>query len=648
MCDDQKARTFPVSAAPGGMSRRGFMHATAATAAAAAVLKRMPRLPLRSAAREVTADGTAAYSMAMHVHSSFSEQSGSMDGQLFQAAKNSVDVLWWTDHDHMMDGIGYRKTVHFTSLTAESGGPGERGPWKWTTAKSGPVASTSGGGIVQSPSSPGDPVAGGSMHLTAKSTTTATAKYGFYADSHPAGWNYHDNINGQSLTIDVLLTSGWSRGYLELLIATSYHPAAGGRPAGAYTLSYRFVHQGAAASRVANGIQAIITIPVKPASAQNPWGSVTVTPAADIAALWPDLDHRDFALWGLTLSAVSTGDQAEGYFDYLRFTRQISGEAFLKQQMDMETVLAPRYPAVAQRQGLEVSWLLPHMNWFGGAVVTPDYGKTTSKTYSAYLQHTMVPQVHAAGGLVSYNHPYGYGDPAQLPAAQQDALLAQVAGKLLPTATAPAALGADLLEVGYPLRQGVNLAHHVALWDVMSRNAVFLTGNGTNDDHFGQNWSGIHNNWFTSVWAASTAEASLLASLAAGRAWCASLSSYRGSLDLLVDGTSPMGSVSVARVPSRQLLASATKIPANGSLQILQGTVDYAGTAALSANTKVVGTYPASALGSGSVQQSIDTSKDTFVRTQVLNSSGAVVGLSNPVWLLRAAPPGGIPAPRAA
>ena len=27
--------------------------------------------------------------------------------------------------------------------------------------------------------------------------------------------------------------------------------------------------------------------------------------------------------------------------------------------------------------------------------------------------------------------------------------------------------------------------HHVALWDIMSRNALFFTGNGTNDDHSG-------------------------------------------------------------------------------------------------------------------------------------------------------------------
>ena len=123
MCDDQTAN-HPSTTAETGMSRRHFLQATAG-AAAAGLLRRFPRLHLRSADRPVAADGTSAYSMAMHVHSSFSEQSASMDSQLFQASTNSVDVLWWTGHDARMDGIGYRATVHFTSLTKESGGAGQ-------------------------------------------------------------------------------------------------------------------------------------------------------------------------------------------------------------------------------------------------------------------------------------------------------------------------------------------------------------------------------------------------------------------------------------------------------------------------------------------------------------------------------------------
>jgi len=337
-----------------------------------------------------------------------------------------------------------------------------------------------------------------------------------------------------------------------------------------------------------------------------------------------------------------------GYFDYLRFARDTGGEAFFQQQAEIGAALASQYPSVAQEQGLEVSWQTPHVNWFGGNVAPPDYSGITRATYPSYLQNTLIPQIHSAGGLVSYNHPYGSGNPPTFTSSQQDALLAKMAKALLPTSSAPAALGVDLLEVGYPLRGGVDLPHHVALWDVMSRNAVFLTGSGTNDDHFGRDWQGIGNNWFSSTWAASTSRGDLLSALAAGRSWCGSLSRYRGSLDMLVDGSCPMGSVSVSSVPSRQLVASAGGLPAGGFLQVLQGAVDYAGAAAPQANTQVIGAYSGADLAGGSVSQSIDATKSSFVRMQVVDSSGSVVGVSNPVWLLRKPPPSGIPAPRAA
>jgi hypothetical protein len=293
-----------------------------------------------------------------------------------------------------------------------------------------------------------------------------------------------------------------------------------------------------------------------------------------------------------------------------------------------------------------VSLYLPHMNWFGPNVALPSYGNTTSGTYSAFLQNTVVPAIHTSGGLASYNHPYGYGDPAELSQSAQNTLLAQVAGKLLPSGGKPAALGADLLEVGYKLRQGVDLNHHLALWDVMSRNAVFLTGNGVSDDHVGTNWYGINNNWVTWAWAKSTGLSDLLTALAAGRSWCGSLSKFTGALDMLVDGSVPMGAVSVSSATSRQLVATATGMPQGSTLQVLQGDVDYAGQSGLAANTAVIGSYPASQISGGTVTQTIDTANSSFLRTQVVTSSGVILATANPVWLLQNAPPNGIPAPR--
>jgi hypothetical protein len=658
MCDDHAAPMPPDRQVP-GPTRRTFLHGAAAVAAGAALLRpgtargaagRPMRLsPLGASARPLAADGTSAYSMAMHIHSSFSEQSGSMESQLYQATTNEVDVLWWTDHDARMDGIGYRDQVHFTSLTQESGAPGQGGAWKWQQRESGSLTSTSGGGIVQNPCSPNDPVVGGSLHLSAQSKSGAPASFGYYANCHPAGWNYRDNLTGQSLLIDVLLASGWNQGYLELLIVSSYHEATSGRPAGTYTLSYRFVPASQSAGRTAQGINGVITVPVQP-TGSDPWYTATLTPSDDIAALWPDLDYRDFALWELTLSAVSTGQQVEGYFDYLRFDRTMSGEAFLSQQQAMEAVLASKYPAVTQQQGLEVSWLLPHLNWFGGKVTMPDYGTTTPRHYTKYLAGTLVPQTHAAGGLISYNHPYGYTHGPRLSDAAQNAKLQEVASAILPDGSTPAVLGSDLLEVGYNLRGGCDLAHHVALWDIMSRNAIFLTGNGTSDDHFGVDWHGSStaNNFITSVWAPSTQQKDLLAALAAGRAWFASLSGFHGTLDLTADGSATMGSASVSTVASRKLSIDVTGVPSGGSLQVLQGGVDYAGQGGLSGNTQVVATYPAGQLRGQPVNLNVSNQDSSFVRTQVLNSAGQVVALSNPVWLLRAAPPGGIPPARQA
>ena len=309
----------------------------------------------------------------------------------------------------------------------------------------------------------------------------------------------------------------------------------------------------------------------------------------------------------------------------------------------MEISYAPSFPGVQQFQALEISLALPHINWFGSGVTLTDYGTVGAKQYQAFLQSTVIPQIHAAGGLVSYNHPYGVQAIAVLPQATQNQKLTSTASTLLKNR----ALAADILEVGYPLRSGMDLAHHIALWDVCSRNALFLTGNGVSDDHVGTNWLRFGNNWFTSVWASSNDEADLLAALASGRSWCASLSGFRGTLDLLVDGTCPMGSASVSTLTSRQLTVIASGLPPGSTVQVLQGTVDYAGTAAPAPNTSVIATYSAAALSGGAVTLPVAGTVSSFVRTQVVSSSGVVVALSNPVWLLRQIPPTGIPSSRA-
>ena len=54
----------------------------------------------REPGRPLSARGSEQpYSVAMHMHGSFSEGMGSMEWHAAQAAALGLDVLWWTDHD---------------------------------------------------------------------------------------------------------------------------------------------------------------------------------------------------------------------------------------------------------------------------------------------------------------------------------------------------------------------------------------------------------------------------------------------------------------------------------------------------------------------------------------------------------------------
>jgi hypothetical protein len=647
MCEDH---------APG---RRTFLRGSAALAGAALVAGRAGsahaaaprRLPLHSAARPVSYDGTRAYSMAMHIHTSASEQSASVESHLYQAAVNSVDVCWFTDHDGRMDAYKYRDTVHFTSLTDEVPPPSQGGKWVWKQQESGPLrAGSSGGGIVQYPCSPNDPVRGGSLSLAAQSASGSAASFGFYV-AKAGGYSFHDNLTGQSLLIDVLLNRDWAGGYLEMLIGTSLHEASASRPTGIPQISYRFAPGGGGRSYSTRGNLGIVTVPVD--SPSGGWVTVTLSPAQDIAQLWPELDHRDFGFSALALNAVSTGDLVSGYFDYLRFERTLTGGEIYKQQQSIGADLAWKYPTVTQQWGLEVSRGEPHCNWFGPGIFVPSYQGVgpSDADYLQYLKEQILPAVRAAGALYSYNHPYGIQGYPLAPQARQGKMLRQLAATLLPTR----ALGADLLEVGYTARGSCDLDHHLGLWDVMSRNAVFMTGNGTTDDHFGNDWQRPHpwnwGNWVTGAWAASTQTSDLLPALAAGRVWCGSLSSFGGpgaALDMLVDGSVPMGAVSVSQSNSRSLAVTVSGLPAGGAVQLLQGEVDYAGTADPTPNTVAIKSWTQRQVDAHgrTVTTRVDSSRDTFLRAIVTDAHGNTVGTGNPVWLLSREPPGGIPAPR--
>src|SRR4051812_9077839 len=104
------------------------------------------------APRPPSADNLNAYVLAMHLHASASEGTGSVHAQLRQAAQNGFDVAWFSEHDWRRRRLLFRPAYHFLSTDTALGG-------RWSLGKlsnSGSLTSTSGGTLVTSPASPND------------------------------------------------------------------------------------------------------------------------------------------------------------------------------------------------------------------------------------------------------------------------------------------------------------------------------------------------------------------------------------------------------------------------------------------------------------------------------------------------------------
>jgi hypothetical protein len=221
------------------LSRRQVLQDASVLAGAAALPSRAPAaLAVKGLRpRRLDANGSNAYSMAMHVHSSFDEYGGSVAAQVDQASTNALDVLWLTSHDWRMDGYYYRTEDHFPVGVDSQ----KTGKWSWQPQQDGPVTASSAAVFVASPVSPHDTdPSAGSLSVRVQSTRSGVpASVGMYCDSRPSVLNYRDNLTSQRISVDVMLQPGSGNGYLEILLVSSNYPAAGDNSAGVYTLSYQ-------------------------------------------------------------------------------------------------------------------------------------------------------------------------------------------------------------------------------------------------------------------------------------------------------------------------------------------------------------------------------------------------------------------------
>ena len=594
MCGEQTAE-------PPGISRRAVLRGGAA-AVGLAVLGR-PSVVRSATPLGAALAGGAVVRAAMHVHASSSEGPASWEQQYANAAAAGVDVLWQTDHDFRARARDY--------LTRLTGG----------------MLATGAGAARQRTATL---AASGEVRLLVESSGSGRATAGLAMEDRPtAAHTFRTGIQGQTLT-QVFGSGRLDAGArYELVVTLSLHPAQSGRPAGQYSVRYRFA-RGATRARFTEGGGLVGVV-------RAPWpaaGAVAVADLeADVRALWPTMLALDNSTFSLTLVVTSPrrGVVADVRLSSVTVGRARHDEESLRAAQE---AIAARWSARYGVMGIpseEVSLLpedIAHLNVFGSPPEWSRKDGVDGSNWRTYYR-AFVERVHDRGGVLSWNHPLGFATGPVLPPAEADAHRRSVLGSLL----ADDLLGADLLEVGYRLRGHVPFEQHLALWDTLSRRGRRLTGTGVSDDHSGRSWRSLSNGFLTGIWSASALETDLVAGLAAGRAYawhpasCPEL-----ELDTLTDGTVPMGATSVGGAASRRVAIGATGLPAGCAVELVGGPVDGTG---VDPGSAVVAVVPASAFaGSGVVEVAVDTTASCWVRPQV-RRNGALVATGNPTWLLR-------------
>ena len=167
--------------------------------------------------------------MAMHIHASWSEGNGTMQGHLDQATRAGIDVLWWTEHDFRMAEHGYPGLVHMNGPAEQVNGVA----WSWAEQREGTLASSQ---VLwdKTTASPGDASTPGSVRLSATSAgrDAATVRISAGATNTVMQRSLYD----QTIEVDVFPAEVSPQAYLTVVATTSWRPATAGRPAGQYTL----------------------------------------------------------------------------------------------------------------------------------------------------------------------------------------------------------------------------------------------------------------------------------------------------------------------------------------------------------------------------------------------------------------------------
>ena len=315
----------------------------------------------------------------------------------------------------------------------------------------------------------------------------------------------------------------------------------------------------------------------------------------------------DNALCNIRLTVENGGEMR---FRSFTFHRELNFEEVRAEQRKLAKQLGEKW-GVEAFVGFEITGAGNHKNCYSTKVPVIDY-----RQYNFQVSNEQaIAHVQRHGGIFSWNHPFTKVRNAE---GTKDENFLKVAQDLVENRV----YGASLMEVGFPFgRDGFAAKDYLHLWDVLSLNGIFITGDGDSDNHHAvaEGWT-ERNNFCTFVGLydeETPTEEAFVRALARGSVW-------GGNPVKIEDFTftangAPQGSIIVGE--RAEVAFSAKDIRCGG----------YA--------LCVVNGWPMQRveISSGTVCGAFELTnahKYNFARVEIYDDEGVLIAFSNPIYLV--------------
>ena len=602
------------------------------------------------------------WSLQLHAHGSMSEGNASWELHSEQADKHSVDVLWWSDHDwfiseyQVIDRFGFEGGV---GEPMEASAPHLSGAWQAALVSQ--VADDSGCEVsLDERKVEGKHSARVALESDKRNARCVVRVRGEGRRSHRAA------AAEPRYELSVLPEAGsWEDTHLRVEFQLSAHPPqptgssvlGGTAPRAGYYLQYVYPPEAIVLPLEyvpgKGGARIIHRRPLDLKAGE--WNTVTIDLLADIGDGFPWLaDPMDNAVFSPVMGVFGRGEPGAALFDDYRISSKYRHQALFDHAKGMAERLEERVE-VSEFVGVEVSLCGPHLNVFlpsgdpGYDYDLLEYSKASKDCWG-----DVVSQVHARGGLISLNHPFGIDRTTTAETSNGKKGKGKAAGRYRANLTELRAANfydADLLEVGYVARGGLALSGHLKLWDTLFLDDDrMMTGVGVSDHHDDALWAEVRNNFVTWAEAPSSSREEVVEALRAGRATFGPVTST-GALATSAAGF-PMGSAVLTDQDEATLSFTVEGAPED-SVAIV---VEYSG--GEESRTR----FPLKGPDAQTIEHGVDTREDALVRVEVWSGIarlselvskdmgrdiGEPVVFGNPIAFYRAVPKAGLPRGRA-